>query len=192
VAAPEPTSTGRRGPEVRKTWQCRSSPLREAEPGAMGHVVAPEPTSAGRRGLELRNAWWRQRSIQQGDESQGHGPRGNTGAHLNKEVRYRAAGHVAAPKPTSAGRCGPKLWLTWERVDARPAPYLDLELVCGGTQSSGCRQRPQGRPRERLRTCRWGQFFGVPLGYLNLFTRQSTASPREVPELKVRERPPPT
>jgi hypothetical protein len=36
-----------------------------------------------------------------------------------------------------------------------------------------------------------GQFFGAPLGYLDLFTRQSTTCPREVPELKVRERPPP-
>jgi hypothetical protein len=47
---------------------------------------------------------------------------------------------VAAPEPTSAGRCGPKLQLMWQHVDARPAPCLDLELVCGGTQSSGCRQ----------------------------------------------------
>jgi hypothetical protein len=54
-------------------------------------------------------------------------------------VRSGATGHVAAPKPTSAGRCGPKLQLTWQRVDARLAPYLDLELVCGGTRSSGCR-----------------------------------------------------
>jgi hypothetical protein len=48
VAAPESTSTGRRGPEFRNTWQRRSSPLGEAEPGAMGHVPAPEPTSIGR------------------------------------------------------------------------------------------------------------------------------------------------
>jgi hypothetical protein len=107
-------------------------------------------------------------------------------------------------------------------MDARPAPCLDLELVCGGTQSSGCRQRPPGPPRERLRTRRWGQFFGAPLGYL-IFTlgsrrrqrenfdggppggvgaegpgastinvKMSMAGPREVPELKVRERPPST
>jgi hypothetical protein len=42
-----------------------------------------------------------------------------------------AAGHVAAPKPTSAGRRGPELQLAWQRVDTRPAPCLDLELVCG-------------------------------------------------------------
>jgi hypothetical protein len=49
-----------------------------------------------------------------------------------------AAGHVATPEPTSAWRCGPKLQLTWQRVDARPAPCLDLDLVYGGTRSSGC------------------------------------------------------
>jgi hypothetical protein len=34
--------------------------------------------------------------------------------------------------------------------------------------------------------------FRRPLGYLELFTRQSTAGPREVPELEVWERPPST
>jgi hypothetical protein len=51
-------------------------------------------------------------------------------------------------------------------VDARPTPCLDLELLCGGTRSLGCRQRPPDPPRERLRTHRWGHFFGAPLGYL--------------------------
>jgi hypothetical protein len=106
-------------------------------------VAASEPNSAGRQGPELRNAWRRRSSTQQGDEARGHGPRGSTGAHLSKEVRSEAAGHVAAPKPTSAGRCGPKLQLMWQCVDARPTPFLDLELVCGGTRSSGCRQRPR-------------------------------------------------
>jgi hypothetical protein len=95
-----------------------------------------------------------------------------------------------APEPTSAGRCGPKLQLTWQRVDARHAPCLDLELVCGGTRSSGYRQRLLGPPRERLRTRRWGQFFGARSIILNFFTWQSTAGPREVPEMKVQERPP--
>jgi hypothetical protein len=90
VAVPKPTSIGRRGPELRNTWQHRSSPLREAEPGAMGHVAAPELTSAGRRGPELRNAWQHRISTQQGDEARGLGARGSTGAHLNKEVRSGA------------------------------------------------------------------------------------------------------
>jgi hypothetical protein len=47
--------------------------------------------------------------------------------------------------PTSAWRCGPKLQLTWRRVDARPAPCLKLELVCGGTRSSGCRHNYKGK-----------------------------------------------
>jgi hypothetical protein len=47
-------------------------------------------------------------------------------------------------------------------------------------------------PREMLRTRRWGQFFGAPLSYLELFTRQSTTGSWEVPELEVRERPPST
>jgi hypothetical protein len=140
VAAPDPTSARRRGLKLRNMWQCRSSPLGEAEPGAMGHVAALEPTSAGRRGPELRNAWRHQSSTQQGDETRGHGPRGSTGAHLSKEVRSGAAGHVAAPKPTSVGRCGPKLYLMWQRVDARLAPCLDLDLICGGTRSSGYQQ----------------------------------------------------
>jgi hypothetical protein len=89
---------------LRNTWQRRSSPLEEAKPGAMGHVAGPEPTSAGSRGPELRNVWWRQSSTQQGDEA-----RGSTRAHLSKEVRSGAVGHVAALELTSAGRCGPKL-----------------------------------------------------------------------------------
>jgi hypothetical protein len=110
--------------------------------------------------------WWRQSSTLQGDEAWGHRPRGSTGGHLNKEVRSGAAGHVVTPEPTSVGRCGLKLQLAWQRVDAHPAPCLDLELVCGGTRSSGCRQRPPDPPWERLRTYRWGQVFDAPLGYL--------------------------
>jgi hypothetical protein len=140
VAAPVPTTTGRRGPELRNTWQRWSSPLGEAEPGAMGHVVAPEPTSTGRRGPKLRYAWERRSSTQQGDEARGHGARGSTGAHLSKEVRSGATGHVAAPEPTSTGRCGLKLQLAWQRVDARSGRCLNLELVCGGIRSSEYRQ----------------------------------------------------
>jgi hypothetical protein len=55
VAAPKPTSTGRRGLELRNMWQRWSSPLGEAEPGAMGHMAALKLTSTGRQGLELRN-----------------------------------------------------------------------------------------------------------------------------------------
>jgi hypothetical protein len=129
-------------------------------------VAESELISTGRRGPELRNTWQRRSSTQKGGEARGHVTRGSTGAHLSKEVRSGAVGHVAAPVPTSAGRCGPKLQLAWQCVDAHPAPCLDLELVCRGTQSPGCRQRSPGPPRERLRTYRWGQFFGAPLDYL--------------------------
>jgi hypothetical protein len=84
VAAPESTSIGRRGPELRNTWQRRSSPLGEAEPRAMGHVIAPKPTSTGRRGPKLRNTWQRQSSTQQGGDTRGHVTCGRTRAHLSK------------------------------------------------------------------------------------------------------------
>jgi hypothetical protein len=81
-------------------------------------VAAPELSSRGGR------AW-------------SHGTHGSTGAHLGREARSEAEEHVATPEPTSTGRCGPKLQLAWQRVDPHPAPCLDLELVCGGTRSSG-------------------------------------------------------
>jgi hypothetical protein len=130
VVAPESTSAGRRCPELRNTWQCRSSSLGEKELRAMGHVAAPEPTSIGRRGLELRNTWQRWSSTQQGDEVRGHGTRSSIRAHLSKEVRSGAMGHVVIPEPTSTGRCGSKLQLTWQCVYACSTPYFNLELVC--------------------------------------------------------------
>jgi hypothetical protein len=69
----------------------------------------------------------------------GPGPRGSTSAHLSKEARSGVTGHVAALEPTFAERCGPKLQLMWQCVNARRAPCLDLELVCGVTWFSGCR-----------------------------------------------------
>jgi hypothetical protein len=164
------------------TWQHRSSPLGEVRPkphGTAGAHLDREARSGAEKhviALELSSRGGRARS---------HGTRGSGGAHLGSEVRSRVAGHVAAPEPTSVGRCGLKLQLAWQRVDARPAPYLDLELICGGTRSLWCRQRPLGLPQERLRTHMWGQFFGAPLGYLDLFTRQSTAC---VPSTRKRRR----
>jgi hypothetical protein len=83
---------------------------REARSGAEEYVIVSELNSVRRRGP---------------------GPRGSTRAHLSKEMRSGTTGHVAALESTSAGRCGPKLQLTWQRVDARPTPYLDIELICG-------------------------------------------------------------
>jgi hypothetical protein len=96
VAAPEPTSAGWRGPELRNMWQRRSSPLGEAEPRAMGHVAVSETTSVGRRGSELGNTWQHRSSTQKGGEVQGHGTRGGSGAHLRKEAWSEATIYVAA------------------------------------------------------------------------------------------------
>jgi hypothetical protein len=97
----------------------------------MGHMAASEPTSVGRRGPKLRNMCQRWSSTQQGGEARGHGTCGSTGAHLSREARFRAAGHVEVQELISIGRRGPELQGTWHRVDARPAPCLDLKLVCG-------------------------------------------------------------
>jgi hypothetical protein len=72
----------------------------------------------------------------QKDRARSQGTRGNAGAHLSMEARSGVTGHVVAPEPTSVGRCGLKLQIMWQRVDTRTTPYIDLELVCKGTQSS--------------------------------------------------------
>jgi hypothetical protein len=133
VAAPELSSRGGRGRSHGTRGSVGAHLGRKARSGAEERVAALEINSARRRGP---------------------GPRGSTGAHLSKEVRFGAVGHVAAPEPTSAGRCGSKLQLTLQRVDARPAYCLDLELACESTRSSGCRQRPPGPHQESLRTRR--------------------------------------
>jgi hypothetical protein len=139
-------------------------------------------------------------------------------------MRSGAAVHVAAPEPTSAGRCGLKLQLVCKRVDAHLAPYLDLELLCGGTRPSGCRQRLRAH---LVRGCEpvGGTNFSTPRSVILSFysavngaptinmktstmapggagaegpgasttnVKTSTAGPRELPELKVQKRPPPT
>jgi hypothetical protein len=206
---------------VRNTWQCRSSPLREAEPGAMGHVATPEPTSTGRRGSELRNVWRRRSSTQQGDEARGHRPRGSTRAHLSKEVRSGAVGHVVAPEPTSVGRYGPKLQFVWQRVDARTAPCLNLEHVCGVPDLQDADRGPWAHLGRGYEPTCGINFLTPPLGYLIFLlvgrrrahhqyenvdggpsggagaegpgvpttnVKTSTTDPREVTELKIRER----
>jgi hypothetical protein len=138
-----PWSTARWGPWG--TWQHRSSPLGEARSGSHGsagahldrvtrsraeeHVASPELSS-------------------QGGRAQIPGTRGSAGAHLGREARSGAEEHVAAPELNSARRRGPgprdtwqHLQLVWQRVDACPTPCLDLELICGGIRSSGCRQK---------------------------------------------------
>jgi hypothetical protein len=42
-----------------------------------------------------------------------------------------------APELTSVVRCGPKLQRMWQHMDARSAPCLDLELICGVSDLQG-------------------------------------------------------
>jgi hypothetical protein len=86
---------------------------REARSGAKEHVTVSELNSVRRRGMGPQATWQHRSSAQQGGEVRSHGPHGSTGAHLSEEVRSEAAGHVVAPEPTSAGRCGLKLQLVW-------------------------------------------------------------------------------
>jgi hypothetical protein len=85
-------------------WQHRNSPLKEAEPRAIGHVAVPEPMSIGKRGLKLRNTRQRQSSPQQEGKVWDRGIRGSIGAHLVMEARCGDVEHVAAPEPTSKSR----------------------------------------------------------------------------------------
>jgi hypothetical protein len=103
--------------------------------GVVGYVAASKLSS---RGGEAGATWQRRSSTQQGGEARVDGTQGGTGAHLGSKAMSGAVGHMAAPEPTSAGRCGPKLQLMWQRVEARPTPCLDLELICRGTRYLGC------------------------------------------------------
>jgi hypothetical protein len=60
----------------------------------MGYVAAPELSSQGGKARSL-------------------GTHGSTGAHLVREARSEAEGHVAAPEITLSGRQGPELGDTW-------------------------------------------------------------------------------
>jgi hypothetical protein len=69
---------------------------KEARSKAMGHVTVLELTSARRRGPELRDTWRHRSSPQQGGEVRGRGTRGDSGAHLYREVWYEATAYMAA------------------------------------------------------------------------------------------------
>jgi hypothetical protein len=104
---------------------------------AASRVAASEPTPAGRRGSEssltgrrglelqgMRHRWSPPRYV---GEVRDRGERGSAGACLDREVRSRAAGRMTAPE----------LQKTWQHLDVRPAPCLDLKTVCGCTRSAG-------------------------------------------------------
>jgi hypothetical protein len=58
---------------------------------------------------------------------------GGPGAASGWAAGAGAAGHVAAPAPTSVRRQDPKLQLVWQHVYTRHTPYLDLEIICEST-----------------------------------------------------------
>jgi hypothetical protein len=63
----------------------------------------------------------------------GHETRDSIEAHLDRKARSETAGHVEPPEPTSIRRRGLELHDTWQRVDARLTPCLNLKLVYGIT-----------------------------------------------------------
>jgi hypothetical protein len=60
----------------------------------MGYVAAPELPSPG-------------------GGARSHGTRGSAGAHLSKEARSGAEGHMTPPEVTSVRMRGPRPWDTW-------------------------------------------------------------------------------
>jgi hypothetical protein len=65
--------------------------------------------------------------------AQSQGTRDSARAHLSTEVRFGAAGHVAALEVTSSRRQGPKLRDTWQR---RSSPQHGGEVWDHGTRGS--------------------------------------------------------
>jgi hypothetical protein len=122
---------------VRRLRRCAHSPKGDHDGHARG--ISDYFNSTQTVGPS-RHTWRPQSCPGLGSGSWSHRTRGGPGAASGWAAGAGAAGHVAAPAPTSAGRRGPELQLTWQRVYTRSAPCLDLELVCGGTLSSGYRQ----------------------------------------------------
>jgi hypothetical protein len=113
--------------------------LKTCEPSCVPRVARPFFIPVVHSPPGLWDTWQHRSSPHQGGKDRSRETRGSAGGHLSKEVRSGVTGHVVAPEPTSTGRCGPKLQLTWQRVDTRHAPCLDLELVYGGNRSLGYR-----------------------------------------------------
>jgi hypothetical protein len=215
VAAPEPTSTGRRGPELSsRGGRARSHGTRgsveahlsrKARFGAEECVAALKLNSTRRRGPGPRATWEHRSSPQRRGEVRGRGTRGGSGAHLCREVWSEATACVAA-------------------LDACPTPCLNLELVSGVPGLKGA-DRGLGPTSGEAVNPHVGPIFRRTLGYLIFLLdsrrrahhqhgnigggplggagvegpgapttnmKTSTAGPWEVLELKVWERPPPT
>jgi hypothetical protein len=97
-------------------------PIVHSPPGAMGHVASSELPSQEVRALS-------------------RGTRGSTGAHLSKEKRFGAIGHMAASKLTLARRQGSELRDTWRH---QSSPQQGGEVrgreTRGGSRAHLCRE----------------------------------------------------
>jgi hypothetical protein len=81
---------------------------------AIAHTAAPEPSPTGRWGpvpwdtRQHQSPPWLEGRVQ---TCRTHD---STGAHLSREARSGAIGHVAPPEPSPIGRCGLVPWDTWQ------------------------------------------------------------------------------
>jgi hypothetical protein len=71
-----------------------------AKAGLLDFSLCLRPTTH----REPRDTWQRRSPTQSGGEVRSHRTHGSVRAHLNREARSRAIGHVAASEPTSAER----------------------------------------------------------------------------------------
>jgi hypothetical protein len=97
---------------------------------------SPEPSQKGGKIRSCRTRGAPEPSLR----VRSHGTHGDVEAHLGWEAGPRAAGHMVAPAPTSAGRLDLVLLDTWRHVCARLAPCLDLKLVPLVTRTAAYRQ----------------------------------------------------
>jgi hypothetical protein len=81
---------------------------------------SPEPSQQGGRIQSCRTSG----ATEPSQWVRSHITRGGVRAFLNKEAGSGATGHMAASEPTLAGRQGPVLQGTWQRMVARPIPVL--------------------------------------------------------------------
>jgi pentatricopeptide repeat protein len=96
VAASELSSWGGRARSHGTSGSVGAHLDREARSGAGERVAAPEPNATRRRGPGPRATWQHRSSPQQGGEVWGRGTRGDSGAHLCREVWFEATAYVAA------------------------------------------------------------------------------------------------
>jgi hypothetical protein len=160
---PEPSRSGRQAPELRNMWQHRSPPkqgrgvrsrgacgnagalpIREAGSGATGHVATPEPSQAGTRDTEPRGTWQR-RSPPEQRGVWSRGTRGNARSLSSREAGSGAAGHVAAPEPSRAGRWGPESRGTWQhRNPPEQGGRVRSRRTCGCAGALSSREAGSG------------------------------------------------